>query len=899
MICLHLLGRIDLRGADGRELRNVLAQPKRLALLAYLADGPQRRDALVAIFWPDLDHRHARNALSKTVHFLRRSLGHGAFVSRSDEELALDRSVVWSDVDAFGAALDEGRWAEALELYRGELLPAFFVHRAPAFEQWLERERFRLRSRAVEAARALIDTYEHQGDPALAAHYARHALDLCGADEGVCQAVIQFCDRIGDRAGAIHAYEAFARRLRVEYDLEPSPETEALMAAVRERPCRQTIREGPTIQPPPLATPPELGTRIEPVHLVHPQSASAGRVSFDATSAIKRALATTPADRYAAASHFAQALSLAQPAAARSWRRTAMTVAIAAALVVAGLGMYRTLHLRAPASGKGSRDVPRLAVLPFENLGAPEDDYFADGITDEIMTKLAGLSGLAVISPQSAMQFKGTEDTPAQIGKKLGVQYLLQGMIRWQSVPDGPSRVRVTPRLIRLADDRHVWAADFDEVLEDVFQLQGQIATHVAEALGLALLHKEQEALTEHPTQNLEAYDFYLRGNAHFQAGFPVRPRLRDAVEIYQKAVELDPGFARAVARLSLAQGGVRWGDLDPGRSDEHLSQQREHAERALALDAALAEAHVAMGFYHYWGHRDYKTALQEFEIALAAEPNNSFVMSAKATILKRTGDFAASAALNARAADLDPLSWSPAIEAWIGYDLAARYIDRYASLQPGSWVSAYTRLRRDGNVTALRQWLTSVDEAGMIQLLAQAAHGGSFPMQSHALVRILCGVCDAAIPLVPRNRERDSQRYVAIALLHERAGRPGEARMYYDSARVRLEGLQRLEGPDQSPDHLGVVYAKLDRRGDAVRAANANLENARHVRDVLAETNAIQVLATVYIVVGEYDAALNQLAWLMSHPSWLSAGLLKADPLYDPLRSHPSFQALLAKYDR
>jgi len=246
MIRLQLLGSIDLRDESGAELASVLAQPKRLALLAYLAAaspiGPQRRDTLLGIFWPELDQEHARNALSKAVHFLRRAMGDSAIASRSADELALEGGRVWTDVRAFATALEGGRQEEALELYRGDLLPSFFVPDAPAFEEWLERERARLRSQAAAAARRLAEQHEAGRHLTLAVASARRAVELSHGDERPLRRLIELLDRLGDRAGALRAYEEFARRLAAELDVEPAPDTVALIQRIRAAPLSTAAR---------------------------------------------------------------------------------------------------------------------------------------------------------------------------------------------------------------------------------------------------------------------------------------------------------------------------------------------------------------------------------------------------------------------------------------------------------------------------------------------------------------------------------------------------------------------------------------------------------------------------------------------------------------------------------
>src|SRR5256712_12386907 len=239
MVEFRLLGTLSLTTTDGREAGSLLSQPRRLALLAYLAAatprGPHRRDTLLALFWPELDQDHARAALRQSLHVLRSALGADAMVSRGDEEIGLDFDQIWCDVSAFDHAIDGGELEQALDLYRGDLLEGFFISDAPEFEQWLETERRRLRDMASRAARRLGERCEGDGNLTTAAHWARRAMELAPYDEALLRRLISVLDRHGDRAGALHAYEEFSARLAEEYEAQPAPETEALVAAVRAR----------------------------------------------------------------------------------------------------------------------------------------------------------------------------------------------------------------------------------------------------------------------------------------------------------------------------------------------------------------------------------------------------------------------------------------------------------------------------------------------------------------------------------------------------------------------------------------------------------------------------------------------------------------------------------------
>src|SRR6266446_1417581 len=239
MIELRMLGRLSLTGADGREVRALLGQPRRLALLAYLAaaspPGFHRRDTVLALFWPELDQEHARAALRQTLHVLRTTLGAETVTSRGDEEIRLDFTLAWCDVAAFRQAIADDTLREALDLYRGSLLEGFFISNAPEFERWLETERARLREAASRAAGTLVGRYEERGNVTTAVHWARRGIELAPNEEAAVRRLITLLDRHGDRAGALQAYEEFADRLREEYDARPAAETQGLVAAVRAR----------------------------------------------------------------------------------------------------------------------------------------------------------------------------------------------------------------------------------------------------------------------------------------------------------------------------------------------------------------------------------------------------------------------------------------------------------------------------------------------------------------------------------------------------------------------------------------------------------------------------------------------------------------------------------------
>jgi serine/threonine-protein kinase len=250
MIELRTLGALELQRSDRRELSAILAQPKRLALLTYLAVSThwQRRDSVVALFWPDHDTDHARGALRQALRFLRRELGDGALTGRSEEEIGFQSGRLWCDAATFEHACATGRLADALLLYRGDFLDGFFVSgMSPEFDYWVDAQRTRLRNLAALAAGTFAQQCEAEGDGAAAMHWARRAFELSGDGEHMLRRLITLLDRLGERAAAVSIYEDFARRLAAEHELEPSRETQALMLTVRGRARPRAHPESPEL----------------------------------------------------------------------------------------------------------------------------------------------------------------------------------------------------------------------------------------------------------------------------------------------------------------------------------------------------------------------------------------------------------------------------------------------------------------------------------------------------------------------------------------------------------------------------------------------------------------------------------------------------------------------------
>jgi len=566
VIHFRMLGGLSLTAADGSEVRGLLAQPRRLALLAYLAAGTprdfQRRDSLVALFWPELDQKHARAALREALHVLRGAVGQGIVTSRGDEEIGLDADRFWSDVAAFERAVASGEWGEALELYRGDLLEGFFISEAPEFERWLESERARLRDAACRSAHALIARSEASGDLAAAASWARRATRLTPFDEELVRRWISFLDQLGDRARAVQVYDEFASRLAQEYEMQPVAETQALIAAVRSREAAPPLRAPAA---PPSPAPPAPLTRLSPPTRRRPSV----------------------------------------------WWSAPVVAAVAAILLLANPGDWEG-RTRPGARIAGIRS---LAVRPLADLSRDTlHSWFADGMTEALVTDLGRISALRVTSLGAVRQFKDTASFRDMV-RDLHVDAVVEG-----GVQRSGDRVRVDVRLIDAASGYQLWADRFEESDRDRFVLEDRVRRGIVTALRVPVSPSEERSLGTPPTSSPEAYDLYLRGKLGVRTVTP--PRLAGAIQLLEKAVALDPGFAAAYAELAHAYA-QRVFAVTP---NDTASWERAlfAGEKALRLRPDLAEAHYARA-YLLWGPAyrfPHVLAIQEYRRALALNPS-------------------------------------------------------------------------------------------------------------------------------------------------------------------------------------------------------------------------------------------------------------------------------------
>jgi TolB-like protein/Tfp pilus assembly protein PilF len=545
-----------------------------------------------------------------------------------------------------------------------------------------------------------------------------------------------------------------------------------------------------------------------------------------------------------------------------------------------------------------------LAVLPFENLGAADDEYFADGITEEITTSLARLSGLGVISRTSAMQYKNTDKSLRQIGEELKVDCVLEGTIRWDKSGDN-NRVRINPQLIRVSDDVHLWANRYDAVLTDVFEVQSTIAREVATALNVTLLQSEQEALADQHEIDPEAYDYFLRGKQYFSIARYRQEELRTAETMHRRAIELAPDFAPAYAELASLYIELHWDGIDTGQAV--LDSAKSLVDIALNLAPDAPDPHQALGWYYYHGLRDFDRALESFATVLRMQPNNSLAIASVAWVRRRQGEWQEATEGLKQAVRLAPR------EPWYHHELGNTYtksrrfeqaiasFEQAIDLEPSNLWSfvgkSWAVLQATGDPKAALQVIDdgSVFHPQSAVLAYMAAYFYACAQDYESALSLMTGPKDIHMWQYNNGADYYYSKGLAYSLLQQ----PATARPYFDSARVVMERIVSASPDD--PDNLsllGKIYARLGRKDDAIALARRAVALLPVHVDALDGPDYVWDLATVYAEVGEQDLAIDQLDSLFSHPSQHSTRWLRIAPEYISLRDHPRFQALLQKHD-
>jgi len=580
---------------------------------------------------------------------------------------------------------------------------------------------------------------------------------------------------------------------------------------------------------------------------------------------------------------------------------------IAVLLLVIAILIFQRLRPNVSPAVSSSLE-KSIAVLPFDNLSRdPDNAYFSDGIQDEILTKLAGIGDLKVISRKSTAKYKSTPEDLKTVARELGVATVLEG-----SVQRAGDKVRVNVQLLDARIDTHLWAKSYDRDLKDVFAVESEVAQEIADALRAKLSPSQSDAVATAPTRDPEAYDLFLKGEyEERQAESALSAEAFDRAQtFYRRALTRDPNFALAYARLANSELFRHW--FVSNLISEELAEVKSNIDRALAIASASPDAHLALALFHYWGYRDYNAALRELERVIELQPSSSDSWNLRAAIHRRRGEWQRSLAEFDRAAELDPR------ESGIPAEIGGTYIAlRRWSYAEHELTHALALDPHDAEAGVFLA-LTYINSAGDIQHAKQAFEG--VPAQSALTGPSAWGVIaviinprvyldvferhfadaleawDKAPANIPDARLRQLEARVGIQLL---AGQRAAAKSDCEETRALLEARLAERPEDRnSLTALAWAYVCLGRNDDALRVARQAADSLPIEKDALAGPWFLAGLAEIEARTGQPKEAVKIIRQLLTIPAghFVSIARLKIDPVWDPIRNDPGFQKLLSE---
>lgn len=580
MFHFRLLGGISLEDPAG-PVTGRSAQPRQLAVLARLAVAPGgalTRDKILGCFWPEEPQATARHRLRDVVYLLRRELGEETILSTGDQ-LRLDPAAVRTDVCEFRRALEEGRPRRAAHLYAGPFLDGFHLSDSPVFEKWVDAERRRLARQYGQTLEDLAEEGAASGDPEAAITWWEKRCAQDPLDSRVALRLAEAYAIGGTPAKALRHCRAHRQRLRDELGIEPGPEFDAFLERLRNGSWSSPAGRGPG-----GSAEAEERPRNQPER-------PADRPGFapPASATQAGAPAATPPSQDETGS----------PTRGGLLRYAVLGGALLAllVLVVGSIGSGDSDEAVPTEAVRASTPTPSVAVLPFQDLG-PEfgEPYFVRGVRNAILSSLASLEDLVVLSPELRPASGHETENPARIARRLGATHLLVGSVQRTS-----GRLRVTARLVDAESDGQIWAEQFDRAYTagELFDIQNRVARAVVEALEARLSPRESRRLARRPTDDITAYDYYLRGRERLDHDHrePIADRaaVEQAIGLFRRSLELDPDFAPAHAGLADAYGTLPTLTGSPSWTDS----MRAAANRAVELDPDLPEAHLALAEFH------------------------------------------------------------------------------------------------------------------------------------------------------------------------------------------------------------------------------------------------------------------------------------------------------------
>jgi serine/threonine protein kinase/Tfp pilus assembly protein PilF len=592
----------------------------------------------------------------------------------------------------------------------------------------------------------------------------------------------------------------------------------------------------------------------------------------------------------------------------RKWVRRNPSSALLVVVLAAAIGamIWKTEFVHHPLT-------TGIAVLPFENLSDDKENaFFADGIHDELLSNLSKIADLKVISRTSVMQYKtGIKRNLKQTAQQLGVSNVVEGNVRRAG-----NRVRVSVQLIDARTDTHLWAEHYDRDVADVFAIQAEIAQEIADTLEVKLSRSQSDALAAAPTRDTEAYDLFLKGEYEQHQGVRAPQSAMsgesfDRAQIfYRQALARDPNFALAYARLAWSELHRHW--FISNLTSAELAEVRSNIDRALAIAPALPGAHLALGVFHYWGHRDYDSSLRALDRAIELQPSNSDSRTCRAAIYRRRGEWRRALAESERALELNPRD--PLIPAEIGntYNILRRWSEAEQSLKRALAIDphfgdaarflAWTYVNSTGDIPRARKVYEGLQEERAINVNSSTGniadligHGVYLDVIDRHFADAL-KAWDVPLAKTPEARLRQLEARVGIQVL-ARQGAVGKLECEQTRALLEARLAERPEDRN-SLIALAWAYVCLGRNADALRVAQQAVDSLPVEKDALSGPQLLAALAEIEARTGRPEEAVKILHQLLTVPAGgvISIARLKIDPVWDPIRDNPGFQKLLSE---
>jgi TolB-like protein/class 3 adenylate cyclase/Flp pilus assembly protein TadD len=569
------------------------------------------------------------------------------------------------------------------------------------------------------------------------------------------------------------------------------------------------------------------------------------------------------------------------------------------------VGLVVSIHRleRMPRPPAESPFIPEksVAVLPFDNFSDDsQNTYFADGIQDDILTALAKISDLKVISRSSVMQYRGKNKNLREIGQTLGVAHVLEGSVRRYK-----GKIRITAQLIDTRTDVHTWAEYYDRELADVFAIQSEVAQKISAELKVNLSASEKTAINMRPTQDLPAFDVYLQAkelinNFHDTPNW--KETLEKALRLLDHAIARDANFALAYCLAAEASDALYWYGLE--RTPARLAQAKAMAQRALGIAPDLGEAHLVQALVYYHGHRDYARAREELAIARRALPNNAEMYSLSGWIDRRQGRWNEAIKNEEKAAELDPGNSQFVNSLSILYDMLRRYDEEEAVLARGVAANPdsknyFNLLRAEvalekGDTKSAREGLdalpTAYDPDGATT--STRINLALYESDPASAAKILEGT--KLVELVGSNGLLLPRAWFAASIARAQGDLPKARAAFADVRATIATKLQTTPDDASLLGILGLTDAALGRNSEAVAGGRRAVELRPLSMDAVDGASVITTLAMIYAWVGDIDAAIQEVTRSATIPGGVDYGQLKFDPAWSALRSDPQYASIL-----